>query len=85
VKTEGRGRKVDEWKLRPEASDNHWLDGIVGCAVAASMLGARLPSTGESDKPIKQRRNIDLSKSQRKLYLSGERKILNPSERKRLN
>ncbi|OGV48559.1 MAG: hypothetical protein A2017_21195 [Lentisphaerae bacterium GWF2_44_16] len=85
VKTEGRGRKVKEWKLRPEASDNHWLDGIVGCAVAASMLGARLPSTGESDKPIKQRRNIDLSKTQKKLYLSGERKILNPSERKRLN
>ena len=85
VKTEGRGRKVEEWKLRPEASDNHWLDGIVGCAVAASMLGARLPSTGESDKPIKQRRNIDLSKTQKKLYFSGERKILNPSGRKRLN
>ena len=86
VKTEGRGRKVDEWKLRPEASDNHWLDGIVGSAVAASMLGARLPSTGESDKPIKQRRNIDLSKSQRKLYLSGERRILNPDgTRRKLN
>jgi hypothetical protein len=35
VKTEGRGRVVDEWKLRPEASDNHWLDCLVGCAVAA--------------------------------------------------
>jgi len=46
VKTEGRGRKVDEWKMRPEASDNHWLDGIVGASVAASMLGASIPSTG---------------------------------------
>ena len=39
VKTEGRGRTVDEWKLRPEASDNHWLDCLVGCAVAASIRG----------------------------------------------
>lgn len=43
VKTEGRGRKVDEWKLRVEGRDNHWFDAIVGCAVAASMQGAALP------------------------------------------
>lgn len=42
VPTEGRGRKVDEWKLRPEAHDNHWLDCTVGCAVAASLLGVTL-------------------------------------------
>lgn len=42
VKTEGRGRTVDEWKLRPERGDNHWFDGIVGCAVAASIQGATL-------------------------------------------
>ena len=46
VKTEGRGRTVDEWKQRPERSDNHWLDALVGCAVAASMQGAALPGTG---------------------------------------
>ena len=45
VKTEGRGRVVDEWKLRPERSDNHWWDGLVGCAVGGSMLGASLPGT----------------------------------------
>lgn len=44
VPTEGRGRKVDEWKLRPEAHDNHWLDCTVGCAVAASMCGVALPN-----------------------------------------
>ena len=44
VKTEGRGRTVDEWKLRPERSDNHWLDGLVGSAVAASILGVSLDS-----------------------------------------
>ncbi|MFV0446411.1 MAG: terminase gpA endonuclease subunit [Planctomycetaceae bacterium] len=42
VRTEGRGRTVDEWKPRPNQPDNHWLDCIVGCAVAASMLGIRL-------------------------------------------
>ena len=45
VRTEGRGRVVEEWKMRPEAHDNHWLDGTVGCAVAASMCGCVLEGT----------------------------------------
>jgi phage terminase large subunit GpA-like protein len=45
VKTEGRGRTVDEWKMRPERGDNHWFDGLVGCAVAASLQGVVLPGT----------------------------------------
>ncbi|TWT51046.1 Phage terminase large subunit (GpA) [Rubripirellula amarantea] len=45
VKTEGRGRTVDEWKARPEQPDNHWLDCLVGCAVGASMQGALLFGT----------------------------------------
>ncbi|GIW56313.1 MAG: hypothetical protein KatS3mg082_2717 [Nitrospiraceae bacterium] len=45
VKTEGRGRTVDEWKQRPERGDNHWFDCLVGCAVAASMQGVVLPGT----------------------------------------
>lgn len=51
VKTEGRGRTVDEWKQRPERGDNHWLDGIVGCAVAASIQGAVLASAGGAARP----------------------------------
>ena len=31
VKTEGRGRTVDEWKNRPERPENHWWDCLVGC------------------------------------------------------
>ncbi len=46
VRTEGRGRTVDEWKLRPERSDNHWLDGLVGCAVGASIQGCGLLGEG---------------------------------------
>lgn len=45
VKTEGRGRTVDEWKPRPEQPDNQWLDCLVGSAVAASMQGSLLFGT----------------------------------------
>lgn len=43
VKAMAQGRTVDEWKLRPTRPDNHWLDCLVGCAVAASIQGASLP------------------------------------------
>jgi phage terminase large subunit GpA-like protein len=45
----GRGRTVEEWKQRPNHPDNHWFDCIVGCAVAAQMLGIQL-ETGTSKK-----------------------------------
>ena len=46
-------------ELRPEADDNQWFDGIVGCAVAASMENAVLPGTQEVDAPKRER--IELS------------------------
>jgi hypothetical protein len=46
VQTQGRGRTVDEWKTKPAQFDNHWLDCLVGCAVAASMDGITLDGTG---------------------------------------
>ncbi len=63
VKTEGRGRTVDEWKLRPEASENHWLDCLVGCAVAASIQSVALP--GMEHKPAAPRKRLKLSEMQR--------------------
>jgi hypothetical protein len=45
IKTEARGRSVDEWKQRPEQPDNHWFDCLVGSGVAASMQGAILFGT----------------------------------------
>jgi hypothetical protein len=45
IKTEARGRSVDEWKQRPEQPDNHWFDCLVGSAVAASMQGCLLSGT----------------------------------------
>ena len=63
VKTVGRGREVDEWKLRPEQHDNHWFDGVVGCAVAASTQGTVLPGTDGPATPKKQR--VKLSELQK--------------------
>ena len=63
VKTEGRGRTVDEWKSRPEQPDNHWLDGVVGCAVAASIQGCILFGTDERDRKVRPR--VHLSALQR--------------------
>ncbi len=59
IKTQGRGRTVDEWKLKPQNHDNHWLDCVAGCAVAASMLGAALPETLPAK--VRQRTPIRLS------------------------
>lgn len=33
------GRRVDVWNMKPFRTENHWFDGLVGCAVGASMLG----------------------------------------------
>jgi hypothetical protein len=56
VKTEGRGRTVDEWKMRPERGDNHWLDCLVGCAAAASIQGVVLDGTGGTSGVVKRER-----------------------------
>jgi len=61
VKTQGRGRTVDEWKPRVSGIDNHWFDCLVGCAVGASMQGAVLYGTDTRQSP---RRRIRLSELQ---------------------
>jgi len=63
VRTEARGRVVDEWKLRAGSPDNHWLDCLVGCAVAASIQGAVLFGTEASGRT--PRKPMKLSELQR--------------------
>lgn len=63
VKTQGRGRTVDEWKIRPGRSENHWLDCLVGAAVAASMQGAALLSLAALT--VKRGERLRLSQLQR--------------------
>ena len=55
IKTEARGRSVDEWKQRPEQPDNHWFDCLVGSAVAASIQGALLFGTDEAKLAVQKR------------------------------
>ena len=64
ILTEGRGRTVDEWKLRPERGDNHWFDGLVGCAVAASLQGVVL--SGTDGGMTKQRQRVSFAELQRR-------------------
>lgn len=64
VRTEGRGRTVDEWKLRPERGDNHWFDCLVGSAVAASIQGAMLPGTQTT--PTARTRRVSFAEIQRR-------------------
>jgi phage terminase large subunit GpA-like protein len=55
VKTEGRGRTVDEWKLKP-GEDNHYFDCLVGCCVAASMEGVAMRDQIDKTPKTRQRR-----------------------------
>lgn len=50
---EGRGRKVTEWDLKP-GRENHYFDGIVGSACAASVIG--VSTVGMVRAPIKRER-----------------------------
>lgn len=52
---EAQGRRVDEWQALPDR-DNHWLDCLVGCAVGASIQGAKLDASPIfGDKPKRER------------------------------
>ncbi len=54
VVTEGHGRALQEWRHKPSKPDNHWLDCLVGCTVAASVCGVK--ATGEAATGWKRKR-----------------------------
>ena len=56
VRTEAKGRIVDEWQVRPGKPDNHFFDCYVGCCVTASMVGCALDEYKDLHKPRKRRR-----------------------------
>ena len=58
VPTSAQGRTVDEWKIKPEHFDNHWLDGLTGCAVAASLQGVQLEEIGGGMNAQRARRQV---------------------------
>jgi hypothetical protein len=51
-----RGRTVREWSARPSKPDNHWFDCLVGCAVAASFLGIKIPNQDAVSGGMRQRK-----------------------------
>ena len=55
IQTEGRGRTVMEWKLRP-GNDNHWLDTCVGCLVLGSVIGCNVPEYSDVVERKRKRR-----------------------------
>ena len=68
IKTMARDRTVDEWKLKAVRPDNHWLDCLVGCGVAASLEGAKLFGTETNARPVTQRVKLSSLQSQRKNF-----------------
>jgi len=58
--THGQGRDVREWRLKPSRPDNHWLDCLVGCVVAASMLGVKIAGEASPQRRRKRYTQEDL-------------------------
>jgi hypothetical protein len=56
-RAESGRRKVDEWRMLPGRSENHYLDCLVGCAAAASMEGCTVPGC----EPVRTRRRACVS------------------------
>jgi hypothetical protein len=42
ISVEALGRKIEEWRLKLNKPDNHYLDTLTMCTVGASMVGAKL-------------------------------------------
>ena len=49
--TWGLGRRVEVWTMRPGETENHWFDGLVGCAVGASYLGIQYSAATSAGMP----------------------------------
>lgn len=64
VVTTGRGRTVDEWKLKVNQKDNHFLDCLAGSCVIASILGCVLANSQITT--IQKRKKIKLSEINQK-------------------
>jgi phage terminase large subunit GpA-like protein len=66
IRTEGRGRSVTEWKIKPSRPDNHWFDCLAGCCVAAAIQGASLDQTKAG--PSRRPQRVKLSELQRQKH-----------------
>lgn len=53
IEVKANGREIVEWELRAGRPDNHFLDGLVGCFVGASIEGATLAGQSPRQAPRK--------------------------------
>lgn len=61
IPVEARGRRVTEWKLKNMRPDNHLLDCLTGCCVAASIQGVSLEERkAAAARPVKRVRFSEL-------------------------
>jgi len=75
IQTEGRGRTVDQWRLRPHTSENHWLDCLVGCYAGASMQGVTLlGEAGPRRTVLRTKEKLDLTALQRQRRAESPRR-----------
>lgn len=63
----GLQRMSDAWELPTNRPDNHWWDCVVGCAVAASILGIKIPQM----KPAKAEQHKKPPRRARVHYVEG--------------
>ncbi|MCL2645426.1 MAG: phage terminase large subunit family protein [Phycisphaerales bacterium] len=63
VETMGMGRVVHEWMARPTRPDNHWFDCLVGCSVAASLCGVKVPGESAAARTRKRYSTADLRRN----------------------
>jgi phage terminase large subunit GpA-like protein len=62
VETQGHGRTVQEWTIRPQRPDNHWLDALNYATCAASVQGITVPNRKEPPRQgvlRRQRMSVD--------------------------
>jgi energy-coupling factor transporter ATP-binding protein EcfA2 len=69
TKTSGRGREVNEWKLKPGGPDNHLFDCLVGSAVAASIAGSKTSGITTLQRPATKKPTNAAPKRRRVTYL----------------
>lgn len=63
VRVTANNRSVTEWQVKPHRPDNDFLDCLVGCGVAASMLGVDIVDGGGAG--ARRVRRVKLSELQR--------------------
>ena len=69
VRTEARGRVVDEWKM--SGRENHWWDCLVGATVAASVTGIS-PSASEAGGRRRRKAEIPATGSRKVIAIKRQ-------------